>query len=120
MKVLIIDDEKGIIDLYKEQFSLLGINPIECNSSCDALNKAKENRPDVILLDIIMPKLNGLDVLSQLRNDEQTKNIPIYLLTNLPKEASEQKAKELGATGYFVKANFEPKTIAEILQASHK
>ena len=74
---------------------------------------AKEQKPDVILLDIIMPKLNGLDVLKTLKQDNDTKNIPVFLLTNLPQECSGDKAKELGAAGYMVKAESEPKLVVD-------
>lgn len=120
MKVLIIDDERGILDLYKEQFSSQGIETIVANTSQDGIVLAKDKKPDVILLDIIMPRLNGLDVLGQIKNTPEIKDIPVYLLTNLPEEASGAKAKELGAAGYFVKANFEPKTIADKLLSVHK
>jgi len=69
------------------------------------------------LLDIIMPNINGLDVLKMLKIRDETKNIPVYLLTNLPQEASGEKAKELGAAGYMVKAEFEPQKLLEKIQS---
>ncbi len=116
MKVLIIDDEQGVLKMYGQYFKMSGIEPIVAIDGKTGIQKAKEEKPDVILLDIIMPRYNGLDVLKDLKTDEQTKNIPIYLLTNLPEESSGQKAKELGANGYLVKAKYEPKMLVDLVK----
>jgi CheY-like chemotaxis protein len=118
MKALIIDDEIGIIDLYMEGLSAEGIHVYGARNGIQGIEVAKKEKPDVILLDIIMPKMNGLDVLNKIKADPDIKNIPVYLLTNLPEEASGGKTKELGAAGYFLKANTEPKIIAQTILAS--
>lgn len=71
------------------------------------LRLAKESKPDLILLDIILPKLDGFEVLKELKKDEQTKDIPIIILTNLEASTDVEKALSLGATTYLVKANYE-------------
>lgn len=113
MKVLIIDDERAILKMYAEQMQLMGIEALTAPDGPTGLRLAVEDKPDVILLDIIMPRLNGLDVLAQLKEDQETRNIPVFLLTNLPEECSGEKAKELGAAGYFVKAQYDPDKIIE-------
>lgn len=117
-KILIIDDEEPILNMYGEALS--GHDVTFAKNGEEGFKKAIETQPDVILLDIIMPKFNGLDVLNQLKNEKETYSIPILMLTNLPKEASADKARELGAAGYFVKAEFEPdklaRTVNELLQ----
>lgn len=113
MKILIIDDEQAILKMYAEQMHLMGVEAITAPDGPTGLRLAAEDKPDIILLDIIMPRLNGLDVLSQLKEDQETRNIPVFLLTNLPEECSSQKAKELGSAGYFVKAQYDPETIIE-------
>lgn len=110
-KILIIDDEKPIVKMYKT--TLEDYEVIEAYNGEDGLKLAKEQKPDLIYLDIIMPKYNGLDVLRNLKQDRETCDIPVILLTNLPEEASASKAKALGAIGYFVKAEYEPEKVAE-------
>jgi CheY-like chemotaxis protein len=113
MKVLIVDDERAILSMYSESLKSAGIEVIQTSDGQTAMKLAKEQKPDVILLDIIMPRYNGLDVLKDIKNDSNLKNIPIYLLTNLPEESSGDKAKELGAEGYLVKAQIEPETLVQ-------
>ena len=109
-KILIVDDEEPILNMYGEALS--GHEVTFANNGEEGLQKAMEIQPDIILLDIIMPKFNGLDVLDRLKNDKETSDIPVMILSNLPKEASADKARELGAAGYFVKAEFEPDKLA--------
>lgn len=110
-KILIIDDEEPILNMYGE--ALEGHEVFFAKNGEEGLEMALKQSPDLILLDIIMPKFNGLDVLDQLKNDKETYDIPVIVLTNLPKEASADKARELGAAGYYVKAEFEPSKLAQ-------
>ncbi|OQB06693.1 MAG: Alkaline phosphatase synthesis transcriptional regulatory protein PhoP [bacterium ADurb.Bin212] len=109
-KILIIDDEEPILNMYGE--ALGGHEVMFANNGEVGLDMALKQDPDLILLDIIMPKFNGLDVLDKLKSDKDTASIPVMILSNLPKEASADKARELGAAGYFVKAEFEPDKLA--------
>lgn len=110
-KILIIDDEEAILKMYG--IALADYELIKAKSGTEGLQKAASEKPDLIYLDIIMPQLNGLDVLKRLKTDKETKEIPVILLTNLPEEASAAKAKSLGADDYFVKVNYEPDKLAE-------
>lgn len=116
-KVVIIDDEPGVLAMYSEKLRLEGFRVETALDGQSGIELIKKEKPDVILLDIIMPKLNGFDVLNILKSDKETEDIPVFLLTNLPEEAGEQKGKELQATGYLVKANYEPKALAEMLKS---
>lgn len=109
-KILIIDDEQPILTMYGDALS--GHEIIMASDGEEGLSKAEKLDPDIILLDIIMPKMNGLDVLEKLKSNKETASIPVIMLTNLPKEASSDKAKTLGAEEYFVKAEFEPEKLA--------
>ena len=117
MKVLIIDDEPIILKMYEEIFRSGGFETLTAFDGEAGIKQAKENKPDYIMLDIIMPTFNGLDVLKKMKEDSEIKNIPVYLLTNLPAECSEEKAKSLGAAGYFVKAENDPKTVMEKIKS---
>jgi len=118
LKVLIVDDEKGVLKMYSQYLGTAGIEAIQATEGQTGLKLAREQKPDVILLDIIMPRYNGLDVLKDLKTDQELKNIPVFLLTNLPEESSGAKAKELGAAGYLVKAQYEPKMVVDVLKGA--
>ena len=110
-KILIIDDEESILKMYSDALSNHDI--LTSKDGDEGIKIAEENCPDLILLDIILPKVNGLDVLSRLKENQETSGIPVLILTNLPEESSADKAKTLGADGYFVKAEYEPEKLAE-------
>ena len=114
-KVLIIDDEEGVLAMYKTKLELEGLQVLTALDGQIGLDITKKEKPDIILLDIIMPKLNGLDVLKILKEDKETQGIPVFLLTNLPREAGGPKGTELGATGYLVKAEYEPSALAKMI-----
>jgi len=81
------------------------------------LNLAKSQKPDLILLDLILPKKDGFEVLKELKKDESTKEIPVIVLTNLEDIESVEKAIELGANTYLVKAQY---TLNEVIQKVKK
>ena len=120
MKVLIVDDESGCLKMYSQFLEQNGIEVAQAQDGSSGIKMAKENKPDVILLDIIMPRYNGLDVLKDIRQDPDLKTVPVFLLTNLPVESSGEKAKQLGASGYLVKAEYEPKMILDVINGAVK
>lgn len=112
-KVLIVEDEKMLSEMYTTKFNMEGFEVIQSFDGKDGLNKAKSEKPDIILLDIIMPKLDGFLVLKELKADENLKKIPVFLLTNLGQDDDVKKGKKMGSDGYFVKANHSPAEIVE-------
>lgn len=110
-KILIVDDEEAIIQMYSAVLSE-NFEVSSAKNGQDAISMAKKEKFDLIYLDIIMPKMNGLDVLRQLKSDPETRDTAVVLLTNLPKEASADKAILLGAKDYFVKVENDPERIA--------
>lgn len=115
-KILIIDDEEAVLEMYKIKLEMEGLRVLTAPDGQTGIEITRQEKPEVILLDIIMPKLNGLDVLKILKEDKKTKEIPVFLLTNLPQESGGGKGKELGAAGYLVKAEYEPKTLASMIK----
>lgn len=110
-KILIIDDEEPILKMYKEALSKHQV--LTAKNGQEGLEIAEKESPDLILLDIIMPEINGLDVLDRMKENSDISAIPVVVLTNLPEEASKEKANQLGATDYLVKAENEPDVLAE-------
>lgn len=113
MKVLIIEDEIQLAEMLGEQ--LKGENfEVEISNDGEAgLAAAKNSHPDVILLDLIMPRKNGLEVLADLKADEELKSIPVVVLSNLDSDLNISNAMSLGAADYMVKAKFSPAEIVE-------
>lgn len=116
MKILIIDDEKILLDLYRDVLVENGFEVVTTTRGQEGIELARSERPDIILLDILMPEVNGFDVAKELKTNPATRDIPIYLLTNLPEDSSEQRVKELGIAGYMMKANTEPTKLAEAIR----
>ena len=106
--VVIVEDEKMLADMYATKFTMEGFAAQKANDGQSGFDLVKRAPPDIILLDIFMPKIDGFGVLKMIKGDETLKNIPVILLTNLGQDEDIKKGKELGATDYFVKANHTP------------
>ena len=107
-KVVLVEDEKMLADMYATKFTMEGFDTHRAYDGAEGLSVAKDVKPDIILLYIIMPKLDGFGVLKALRDDDSFKKVPVLLLTNLGEDEDIKKGKQLGATDYFVKANHTP------------
>jgi DNA-binding response OmpR family regulator len=112
-KILLIEDDKMLADMYITKFSKEGLKVIRAEDGAKGLEIAKKERPDMILLDIIMPKLDGFAVLRELKKDPGMGDTHILLLTNLGQSEDVDKGRELGADDYFIKANHTPAEIVE-------
>jgi len=112
-KVLLIEDDKMIIDMYNLKFTQEGYEVFKAENGKDGVEMAKETKPDIILLDIILPKMDGFSVLKKLKADDDTKNVPVVLLTNLGQDGDVKKGLELGAIDYLIKANYTPAQVVE-------
>jgi DNA-binding response OmpR family regulator len=104
--ILFIEDESALQKTLGDLSSARGYKMISALDGEIGFKLAKKEKPDLILLDIVLPKINGLDVLTQLKEDSETKTIPVIILTNLEDINNVGKALELGATTYLVKAQY--------------
>jgi DNA-binding response OmpR family regulator len=122
-RVLICDDEPHIVESLSYLVKREGYDAVIATDGEEGLRKAREDRPDLILLDIMMPKLSGFDVCEKLKRDEKTKDIYIIILTARGEEADEFKGRELGADEFITKP-FSPRQVRgrlhEILDAKPK
>jgi len=105
--ILIIEDNKDLIEMYRLKLSLDGFNVEIATDGEQGILKAVEKKPDLILLDILMPNMNGFEVLKALKNNTGL-NTKIVVLSNLGQYENIKEAKELGATDYMIKANTTP------------
>lgn len=112
-KVLLVEDDKMILDMYTLKFFQEGYKVVQAENGKDGIDVAKKEKPDVILLDIILPQMDGFAVLKKLKSDGVTKTIPVVLLTNLGQDGDVKKGLELGAIDYLIKANYTPTQVVE-------
>lgn len=103
-KILLVEDDTALSSVYKSRLELEGFEVAHVANGEDALSKAIEFRPDLIVLDAMMPKINGFDVLDILRNTPETTNVRVIMLTALSQPTDKERAKALGADDYLVKS----------------
>lgn len=103
-KILLVEDDTALSGVYKSRLDLEGFDIREVNNGEDALSAAIDYKPDLILLDAMMPKISGFDVLDILRNTPDTMNIRVIMLTALSQPKDKERAEELGVDDYLVKS----------------
>ena len=102
-KILIIEDEKNIVTSLKMFFEYSGFEVLTSSNGTDGLSLARHSLPDLILLDLVLPRLDGFNVCSKLKQDEKTKNIPIIIISARTSKEEIDKAISLGAKNYIAK-----------------
>jgi len=112
-KILFVEDESTLQKTFGEILKQEGYEMISALDGEIGLRLAKAKKPDLILLDLILPKVHGFEVLKKLKEDKETKDIPVIVLTNLEGIGDVDKAIELGATSYLVKAQYSLEELVE-------
>jgi len=105
-KILFVEDDQFLRKIY---FTKLSKENLELKAAVDGeegLELAKSEKPDLIILDMILPKMNGFEVLQELKNDNKTKKIPVVVLSNLGQESDVDRAMSMGAVDYLIKTDF--------------
>lgn len=111
--ILLIEDDRFLRELMVRKLKEQGFEVFEAQDGAEGLQKIKEIKPNLVLLDLILPEKDGFEVLEEKKRDEEIKNIPVIVLSNLGQKEEIDKALALGATDYMVKANFSPNEIVE-------
>jgi len=112
-KILLIDDDPSLIRLYQMAFKARGFNYSTALTGTTGLEKINLERPALILLDIMLPDIDGFEILRRMKTDPQISKIPVWMLTNLGDQTNKNKAVSMGATEYIVKAQTTPNQICE-------
>jgi two-component system, chemotaxis family, sensor kinase CheA len=115
-KILIVEDDPLMARMYQKIFSFEGYEVDSAADGEEGLEKARTGKPTLILLDIMMPKMNGLQLLEKLKLDPEIKKIPVIMLTNLAGQQDAETALTLGAVKYIIKSEFEPKEVADMVK----
>ncbi|HSX01848.1 MAG TPA: response regulator [Candidatus Saccharimonadia bacterium] len=114
--ILIAEDDALMSRLYQKIFGFEGYTVEMAADGQEALDKARTVKPTLILLDVMMPKLNGLEALDKLKADPETKAVPVVMLTNLAGQQDAETALAKGAVKYIIKSEHEPKEVADMVK----
>jgi len=112
-KILIVEDDKFLRELISRKLSDEGFDVAEAIDGEEGVKKAKAENPDLILLDLILPGIDGFEVLSKTKEDPNSASIPVIILSNLGQKEEVEKGLKLGAADYLIKAHFTPGEIIE-------
>lgn len=119
--ILLVEDDEFLAELYATKLNLEGFEVDLAGDGEKGLKMVKEKNPDLVLLDIVLPKMDGFEVLKEMKAGKITKNIPVILLTNLSQKDEVKRGLDLGADDYLIKAHFMPsEVIRKIKQALDK
>src|SRR4030067_389642 len=112
-KIVLVDDDLTFTRLYGSVFKVHGFDYAIARNGVEALQMAASEQPDLILLDIMLPDLNGFEVLKRLKQDPQTSKITVWVITNLAGQLDKEVAVSSGASDYLVKASYTPNQVTE-------
>lgn len=115
-KLLIVEDDALLVSALKEGFIVKDLEVKSVSNGLEVVETVKNYKPDAILLDLVLPGLDGFEVLKQLKADEATKDTPVFILSNLNEQADVRSVKSLGAEDYFIKANIKIEEVAGIIK----
>ncbi len=115
--ILLAEDDELISQMYTTKLTHDGFSVITSKDGEETIEKIGKGGIDLMLLDIIMPKVDGFGVLEQLKKSDTTKNIPIIMLTNLGQDEDIEKGKALGAYDYLIKANLTPQQVSDKIKS---
>jgi len=125
-KILLIEDDLATIEVYETIFKKAGFEVEVIKWGEEALNRVKEieenkfPKPDVVLLDLILPDINGIGVLKEIRKNEKTKDLLVFILTNYTDVQLEKMGYSLGSERYLLKTDYTPSQLIEIIEKSLK
>ncbi len=112
-KILIVEDEKILLDLLQKKLTQEGYEITPTHNGEEGLKAMRENKPDLILLDIIMPKMSGFEVLEEMNKDPELKSIPIIIVSNSGQPVEIERAQSLGVKDWLVKTEFDPQLVID-------
>lgn len=112
-KILIVEDDVFIRDIYQVKFSQEGFDVTTAENGLEAVKKLELSVPDIMLLDIIMPYMDGMEVLKKIKSNDAWKEIPIIMLTNISEKEKVNEGMEQGVNDYLIKSHFTPSEVVQ-------
>ncbi len=116
-KIAIVEDDTAISQMYRIKFEAEGFTVQTAGNGKLGLEMIKDFVPDIILLDLMMPEMNGEEMLQELRKTDWGKNIKVIILTNMGEQEAPQSIKELGVLAFILKADMTPRQVAELVKS---
>lgn len=116
-KILIVEDDNFVAEVYLAKLSEMGYETVLAQNGEEGLAELKKGKIDLILLDILMPIMNGIEMLEEVKKNEEWKTIPVILLTNIGEKESIQKVREMGVKNYLIKSHFTPAEVIEKVES---
>ena len=110
---MIVEDDVFLAEIYQKKFEMEGFKVSVANNGEKGLQDIKKKKPDIVLLDILLPKMDGFAVLEEAKKDPEVKDIPIILLTNLGQKDDVQRGLDKGAADYLIKTHFKPSEVVD-------
>jgi DNA-binding response OmpR family regulator len=111
--VLLVEDDQFLASMYAEKLLGVGYRVLTASDGDVGLRLAATEHPDLVLLDVLLPRLDGFEVLRRLKANDATRHLPVIILTNLGEEEDVERGKSLGAVDYLIKAHFVPTEVVE-------
>lgn len=112
-KILIVEDDPFLLKMYSKKLQVEGFEVEIAKDGEEGLIKIKSFLPDLVLMDLMLPKLNGLEAIEKAKSDPATKNIPILVLSNLSATTDTEEAVKKGAIGYLIKSDYTPSQVID-------
>ncbi|MDO8655200.1 MAG: response regulator [bacterium] len=116
MKILLVEDDPLLIDIYTTKLQEAGFSLVVVSDGAKVVEEARAAKPDIVLLDIVLPNVDGWEVLRSLKADNELKNIKVIILSNLGQKEEVEKGLQMGAARYLIKAHYTPSQVAEEIQ----
>lgn len=116
MKILLVEDDPLLADIYTTKLQEAGFSLQVVSDGAKVVEEARAAKPDIVLLDIVLPNIDGWEVLRALKADGELKNTKIIILSNLGQKEEVEKGLQMGAARYLVKAHYTPSQVAEEIQ----
>lgn len=116
-KVLIVEDDKFLRELISQKLTKEGYEASSAVDGEEGVKKVKEEKPDIVLLDLILPGIDGFEVLTKVKEDPSVSSIPVIILSNLGQKEDIERGMKIGATDYLIKAHFTPSEIIEKIKS---
>ena len=115
-KILIVEDDPLILKMYSEKLSRDGYQVDVAEDGLVGLDKLRKNKPDLLILDIMMPKLSGTELITEIKKDINLEKIPIIVLSNLTEGSEIEKAKKMGIAEYLIKSDLDPEDVSNAVR----
>ncbi|MFY9457693.1 MAG: response regulator [Candidatus Spechtbacterales bacterium] len=116
-KILLIEDDPFLSEIYVAKFKEAGFEMSHAADGSRGLQKIKDEHPDLLILDIVMPNIDGFEILRAIKDERETKDIPVVILSNLGEQEDVEKGLQLGAAAYIIKAHHTPTEIVAKVKA---